>query len=172
MKQFHFRLESVLRLEQARLEAEQRKLHLLLAEGERLQAEFEGLGQERAQAGKFLEQTPGGIGTLELRVLSGFLLGLRARGITLRERLEAVSRAADEQRERVLCRERKVRLLENLRARKFAEWKQEYERELEAVAQDAWNAAHLRKRDLMQRVKKRSASSEKTEEVKLPLVAG
>jgi|GEM_PF-1300257 len=171
MKRFHFRLGSVLRLEQARLEAERRKLQRLLAEGARLQAELEGLGRERTEAGKFLEQTPGGVGTLELRVLSGFLLGLRARLVTLRERQEAVARATDEQRERVLCVERKVRLLENLRERQFAEWKQECERELEAIAQDAWNAAHLRERDFAQHVKKRSDPSEKREEVKLPLVA-
>lgn len=144
MKQFQFRLDPVLRLREARLEVERRKLQQILNEQRRLAQELEHLGQERAKAGRFLQQVPGGAGTVELRALSGFLLGLRARGTTVRERMDGVARVADGQREKVMAAEREVRLLAKMREQKLAEWRRERDRELEMVAQEAWNGAHIR----------------------------
>lgn len=147
MKKFQFRLDPVLRMREARLEAERRKLQQIMAEQQRIKQELARLGQERVEAGKFLERTEGGVGATELRALSGFLLGQRARGTLLRERTEAVAKVANEQRKRVLAAERDARLLEKMRERKLAEWKQEMDRELEAVAQDAWTSARFRERN-------------------------
>jgi flagellar FliJ protein len=148
MKQFQFRLDSVLRLREARLEMERRKLQQLAAEQQRIRQELARLGQERVQAGRFLQQAAGGVGAAELRALSGFLLGWRARGTALSDRLEVVGRVAGEQRQRVLAAERDARLLTKMRERKLEEWKREMDRELETVAQDAWTSAHYRERNL------------------------
>lgn len=144
MKQFQFRLEAVLRLRQARLEAERRKLQQIVTEQRRLSQELERLGQERANAGTFLQRVPGGAGAVELRALSGFLLGVRARGTALRERMDTAARVAAEQRKRVMAAEQELRLITKMRDRKWAEWRRELDRELEAVAQEAWNGAHIR----------------------------
>ncbi|MGH9608582.1 MAG: flagellar export protein FliJ [Bryobacteraceae bacterium] len=146
MKQFQFRLDSVLRLRETRLEAERRMLQQIVAEQRRLKQALEHLGEERANAGKFLQRAPGGAGSVELRALSGFLLGLRARGTAIRERMETAENVAVQQRKRVLAAEQAVRLLVKMRERRMAEWRQEWDRELERVAQEAWNAAHFRER--------------------------
>lgn len=148
MKQFQFRLDGVLRLREARLEAERRILQQILAEQQRLKQELEHLGEERAKAGKFLQRAPGGTGSVELRAFSGFLLGLRARGTAIRERMETAASMAAQQRKRVLAAEREMRLLARMRERKLTEWRQEWDRELERVAQEAWNSSHFRERNL------------------------
>ncbi|MGH9581583.1 MAG: flagellar export protein FliJ [Bryobacteraceae bacterium] len=148
MKQFQFRLDSVLRLREVRLEAERRILRQIVAEQQRLGLELERLGRERANAGHFLQQAPGGIGAVELRAFSGFLLGLRARGTAIHERMETAAKVAVEQQQRVLAAERDARLLAKMRERKLAEWRRELDRELETVAQEAWNSAHFRERKL------------------------
>lgn len=146
MKQFQFRLDPVLRLRETRLDSERRLLQQIVGEQQRLKQEQERLGRERAEAGKFLQRVPGGAGAVELRAFSGFLLGLRARGTAIRERMEMAAKMAAEQRQRVLAAEREVRLLTKMRERKWTEWRREWDRELETAAQEAWNAAHFRER--------------------------
>src|SRR5581483_6284657 len=65
----------------------------------------------------------------ELRALSAYLLGSEPRERAIAQRLANVSRLVGEQRQRTLEAERRVRLIEKLEERQFAEWSLEADRQ-------------------------------------------
>ena len=146
MKRFEFRLDSVLRLRQLELEAEEAKLQQFLGEQHRLSAALQSMATERHQAKAFVYNLPD-FGTAELRNMSAFLLGLDVKTNTTRKRLEEAVQAVKAQRQRVVHAERNEKLLEKLRTRKLDEWKREADRELEDIAQDSWLSANRKRKE-------------------------
>lgn len=145
MKRFEFRLDTVLRLRELQLERERAKLQQLVGEQQRLESDLEAIQRERQQAKSFVYEQ-GNLENAELRTMSAFLLGMDARTGVVRGRLEETARSVEQQRKVAIAAERKVRLLERLRERKLEVWKQETNREIERVAQEAWLAGrHLRR---------------------------
>ncbi len=142
MKRFEFRLETVLRLRERQLEAEQVKLEQLICEERRIASALDAVGTERQQAKAFLCSRTGLEG-VELRNISSFLLGMDAQAGVLRERRAGINRSIEEQRQHVIQAERNARLLTKLRDRKLQEWRQEADRELESIAQESWAAARF-----------------------------
>lgn len=145
MKRFEFRLDTVLRLRELQLERARAKLQQLVGEQQRLESDLEAIQRERQQAKSFVYEQ-GNLENAELRTMSAFLLGMDARAGVVRGRLEETARSVELQRKVAIAAERKVRLLERLRERKLEVWKQETNREIERVAQEAWLAGrHLRR---------------------------
>jgi flagellar biosynthesis chaperone FliJ len=144
MKSFQFRLASALRLREVQLQAEQSKLHELMAEEQRLQQSLEALQNERRDQ-LLLLQTAHELEATELRALSSFLVACDGRALGIRDAITRQARLIQEQRQHVLRAERNVRLLDKLRERKLQEWTLEASRQIETAAQEAWLAArHLR----------------------------
>jgi flagellar export protein FliJ len=140
VKKFSFRLDSVLRLRELQLAAEKERYQRVLSELTRLEQTLAAMAGERAEALNFVRNQPAA-GNVELRSLSAFLLGADARATNLRKSIERNRILLEEHRQRVIAAERSERLLIKLKEARLAEWRLESNRELEALAQEAWNAA-------------------------------
>jgi flagellar export protein FliJ len=145
MRKFCFRLESVLRLRSMRLTIERDKLGRALAETARLEKQIQDLAAERAAAIAFVQNEPGA-GNSELRALSAYLLGYETRLAQSQEALETARLRVVEQRQRTVAADRDERLLLKLQDQRRAEWQVAADRELEALAQESWNAVHVDRR--------------------------
>jgi flagellar export protein FliJ len=139
MAQFRFPLDSVLRWRTIELARENAKLQRLIQEKAQIDAMLNRLATER-------NTLTGSIGTLpELRGTD--LRAMAAYGLRLRQHVEKLLDArrhtdhnlAAQQR---LCTEAKlrVRLLEELRARRLTRWHYEEARQLETLAADSYLA--------------------------------
>jgi hypothetical protein len=84
----------------------------------------------------------------DLRALSAFLLGSKARETTLQHAIGSCDEDIAEQRQRTVSAERNQKLLLNLKSKQHAEWRQEFDKELESVAQEAWQSATRSRRFL------------------------
>jgi flagellar biosynthesis chaperone FliJ len=140
LKKFEFRLASVLRLRETQLEIEKNRLQQLFAERKKLENNFRSIGEERLESEKWIQQMANPTST-DLRSLSAFLLGSKAREATLREMIKGCDEDIAAQRKRTLLAERNQKLLLNLKSKQKAGWQHEFDKELEEVAQEAWQAA-------------------------------
>jgi flagellar export protein FliJ len=140
MKKFEFRLASVLRLRETRLAAEKIKLQELLAERERLQKSLDSYEKEQKEALAWVQNTQDA-NSADLRALSAFLLGSKARRTTAQQALESCALDIQEQRVRLMQAERNQKLLLKLKDKRLASWQYDADRELELIAQEAWQSA-------------------------------
>lgn len=139
MKRFRFRLESVLRWRQALEGIEEEKLRGLnarLHEVERARAEIEQV--RRRLPGEVAGRSD--VSGVELAALDAYLRRLGAIEEELRQQRVQLDKQVEAQQQAVLEARRKVRLLERLKARRFAEWEAELARETERVAADNYLA--------------------------------
>jgi uncharacterized membrane protein YccC len=141
MKKFTFRLDSVLRLYQVKLEIEKAKLSKALAEEQQilgaLSRRAEEVRQENEAIREQIELRSG-----DLRALSTYNLSAQTHTIALHESLARVRRSIRSQRESVLREERKVKLVSKLRDRQYLAWQEALSRQVEADAQEVWIAVH------------------------------
>jgi flagellar export protein FliJ len=144
VKKFEFRLASVLRLRETRLAAEKIKLQELLAERERLQKNLETYEKEQKDAVAWVQNTPDA-NSADLRALSAFLLGSKARRNTIQQAIEGCAVDIQEQRARLMQAERNQKLLLKLKDKRLAAWQYDADRELEIIAQEAWQSAARRR---------------------------
>jgi hypothetical protein len=143
MKKFEFRLNSALRVYGLKLELDKTKLSQILAEEQQILHSIakhaEDLRLQNDALRQLVELRSG-----DLRALSAYNLSAQTHNIALHESLGRVRRLIRLQRETVLRDERKVRLLSKLREKKFSEWEQIVNRQMEAEAQEIWSATHGR----------------------------
>ena len=139
MKDFQFRLAAVLRLRQQQVEAEQRKLQQLLTEQDQLKKCLELVAREREEAAQYVRehQAPG---NRDLRALASYILGSKARVVTIQTALQNLDRAVSEQKMLVMRARQKEELIVKLREKRVHEWLQEVNRQTEAEAQECWTA--------------------------------
>jgi flagellar export protein FliJ len=140
VKKFEFRLASVLRLRDSQLLIEKNKLQQLFAERARLEKNLASIAEERKESAAWIQgasDTTSG----DLRALAAFLLGSQARDSTTRGAIENANVHIVKQRQQVLLAERNQKLLLKLKDKRRAEWQQEFDKELEMVAQEAWQSA-------------------------------
>lgn len=143
MQKFRFRLERVLAWRRAESELEEHKLR-------RLSAELDQIERTRAQVA--LERTTAERGLLRESAISGADLSAHAAYLARLDRQERVLRQRRQERERLVSEQhqrltearRRLRLLEKLKVRAFAEWQAAAYRELEELAAEShlvrWNA--------------------------------
>ena len=141
MKKFDFRLESVLRLRNTQLAAEQQKMQALLAQERRLRDSLQALETQRQKATSSVHAERD-LSALDLRSLAAFVMGTQVQAISIRENIARQSQAIAEQRKHLLQAERNLQLLKKLREKRLTEWTAEMEREIELGAQEAWLATH------------------------------
>lgn len=139
MKAFHFPLEAALKWRRTRLEAEEAALARLVAERDRALAEARENLEAGARAARELIGAPQAAAS-ELWALDGYRRAVTSRARVLQERARAAERRVDAQRARLQEARRQCRLLENLKERRLAEWRQEADREVENFAADSFLA--------------------------------
>lgn len=135
MQRFHFPLEKVLHYRARLLETEQARLNEKLAQLRAVEAGIEALNSTRRSEERRLHGASA-LEAGELQSLAAFLRAAAIRLLRLEEARITAAKALEEQRERVLKARREHRLLERLRDRRLAEWKLDFERELQQTADE------------------------------------
>ena len=139
MAQFHFSLERVLRWRSLELASQGAKLELLLREQLRLQTIRADLSTEKSKLDRSLDTLPDLRGA-DLRALSAHSLSLKRQADNLVKLVAKCDRDLSEQKKSYRAAKQRVRLLEELRARKLEEWRQEKAREQETLATESFLA--------------------------------
>lgn len=137
MKRFVFRLESVLRWRRSQFELEQNRLRELAAERDRIRLRLRELDEHRRRQESEL-LVAGTLSGADLSALEAWRLRQRAEREGCERALAEAERRIGEQRERVLEARRRLRLLEKLRERRYAEWRADADREIEAMAAECY----------------------------------
>ena len=143
--QFHFSLDKVLRWRALELASEEAKLERLLREQLRLQTLRANLSAEKSK----LDASPATLPELrgaDLRAVTAYSLRLKKQAEQLAELVSKCELELLEQKKEYRAAKQRFRLLEELKARKLAEWRQQQARELETLATEsflaAWNRSH------------------------------
>ena len=139
MTTFKFRLESVLRWRQSKLEMEQFALSRLATERARWDHVLAELETSRAHADRLVLSSESVHGRdLQAMVRYKEMVG-KQKQMALNRR-EECDRKMEQQRERLLQARREFRLLEKLRQARRAEWESAVDREFEALAAESYLA--------------------------------
>lgn len=138
MKNFRFGLERVLHWRTSQVQLEQQKLQQLLQERNSVDAALAELSAARNAGRELLEPklVPGS----ELNALAAYQLHLRKQEHLLLARRADCLRRLEEQRVSFLRARRAQRLLEMLRKKQLDDWKIALNREVEALAAEAYLA--------------------------------
>ncbi len=141
MKKFSFRLSSVLRIYELKLNIEKAKLSQSLAEEQgivqTIAKRAEEVRRQNEAVREMVELRSG-----DLRALSAYNLSAQTQNLNLHENLARIRRVIRLQREAVVSEERKVKLVSKLKARNFAEWEHAANRQLEIESQEVWLAVN------------------------------
>jgi len=143
--QFHFSLDKVLRWRALELAAQEVKLEQLLREQLRLQTMRADLSAEKSKLDRSLETLPDLRGA-DLRAVSAHTYSLKRQADNLVKLVAKCERDLSEQKKVYRAAKQRYRLLEELRARKFEEWRQEQAREEETLATESFLATWNRDR--------------------------
>ena len=139
MRAFRFRLQRILEFRHTRLTEEERKLKLLQMELNAVARQIEDVRRARLQSANVLTSGSALKGE-DLRALAGFQARLRRDETALQQRHTVCVRKLRQQEEAFKVSRRDYRLLEELRKRRFAEWLQAANRELDQLASDLYLA--------------------------------
>ena len=139
MTQFHFPLEKVLRWRSLELAAEGARLEQLVREQLRLQTMRADLSAEKSKLDRSLDTLPDLRGA-DLCAVSAYSLSLKRKAESLGQLVSKCDRDLTEQKKKYRAAKQRFRLLEELRARKYEEWRQEQARELESLATESFLA--------------------------------
>ena len=139
MRAFRFRLQRIMEFRHTRLTEEERKLKFLQMELNAVAGHIEDVRRSRHQSAIAL--TSGhAIKGEDLRALAGFQAKLRRNETMLQQRYAVCVRKLRQQEEAFKAARRDYRLLEELRKRRFAEWLQATNRELDQLASELYLA--------------------------------
>jgi uncharacterized protein with NAD-binding domain and iron-sulfur cluster len=139
MRAFRFRLQRIMEFRHTRLAEEERKLKLLQMELNAVAAQIEDVRRARRQSASVLTSGEALRGE-DLRALAGFQARLRRSEMVLQQNHAVCVRKLRLQEEAFKASRRDFRLLEELRKRRFAEWLQATNRELDQLASDLYLA--------------------------------
>ncbi|MCC7498233.1 MAG: hypothetical protein IT160_11695 [Bryobacterales bacterium] len=145
MQRFRFRLQRVLDLWEKQADAEQLRLQSLHAERAALEEQQQQLGRQRRDAEQQVVQCPS-VTAAELMSLESF------RRFAAQQRRQIAARQAqcavliERQLAVVMEARRRTRLLEKFRENQQAEWKREFDRELEQLAAESYLSGVIRRR--------------------------
>jgi hypothetical protein len=146
MARFYFPLDKVLRWRLGQLAAEEAKQKRLLQEQVQLQTLGAELGVEKSRLSSSLATLPDLRGE-DLRAMTAYSLRLKRLAESIAEQIARCERNLAVQRKKYRDAQQRCRLLEELKARKVAEWRYEQSRQLETIASESylanWNRDRL-----------------------------
>ena len=133
MKTFQFRLDRVLDWRRTELEMEETRLQRLHSALAAIDRERAGLESARDQAVRSL-MTRASVDGSELQLLSNYRAAVQSQCARLEQKRREREQETATQQQKLLAARRRLRLLENLKDRRLAEWKYETERQMAADA--------------------------------------
>jgi flagellar export protein FliJ len=139
MTVFRFSLERVLSWRAKQLEVEEARYRQCLAQVAALdhaRAEMEAAGIQAELQVRGWSPLTGN----DLRALAGFRTRIREKEAEIAKKRSESAQAAEAQRKIMLVAQRRCRLLERLKEKRLAEWQAAADRELEALANEAFLA--------------------------------
>jgi flagellar export protein FliJ len=136
MKNFRFRLDRVLDWRRTQMEMEETRLKQMHAALAALDQEKAALESARDHAGQVVLGSHRVDGA-ELQLLSSYKAAVKLQCARLDEKKRTGEQATASQQQKLLEARRRLRLLENLKDRRLAEWKYETERQMAADAPPA-----------------------------------
>jgi len=139
MKAFRFPLDRALHLRRLQLELEQAKLQQLARDRDQLDLRATAIRSDAARTRAASTSQPQ-ISSIELAALPGYQTGVRNRLSKLDGQKRDILKRIEDQRRVTLEAERKVKLLEQLREKRYADWSALMNREQEAFAAEAYLA--------------------------------
>jgi len=146
MARFHFPLEKVLRWRLVQLAAEEAKQRKLLQEQVKLQTLGAELGVEKSKLCSLPATLPDLRGE-DLRAMAAYSVRLKRLAESVAEQTARCERNLAVQGKKYRDAKQRCRLLEELKARKTEEWRQEQSRQLEILASESyianWNRDRL-----------------------------
>jgi len=137
MAQFRFPLDKVLRWRAIELTREESKLQVLIEEKARLEAMLARVAHERSALTGSVSSLPALRGD-DLRALAAYGLRLRRHFEKLNEARGRAQRNLAAQQKKYAEAKTRVRLLEELKSRRFERWRYEEGRELESLATESY----------------------------------
>ncbi len=143
MKSFAFSLERVLEWRGTQMRMEEARLQQLQQAVTQLDQRRRHIEEERVSGQRAVCRAAESSGA-ELGALAGYQIHSRMQLAKLAaNRVECVQ-AVDAQRQRFTEARRQLKLLENLKQRRKAEWKDQFDKELEELASEAFLASWAR----------------------------
>jgi flagellar export protein FliJ len=139
MARFQFPLERVLRWRSVELSAEESKLEQLVREHTRLQERAAEMSAEKSRIENSPESLPGLCG-VDLKGMASYRLRLMGMAEDLKKSMLQCERELLAQRKKCQIAQQRVRLLEELKSRRFSEWEDEQDSQLEALASESYLA--------------------------------
>lgn len=144
MKTFEFSLERVREWRDERVQLEESRLEHLYGELRGIEARRSELEASRTTADRGLLQAAS-VTAEQLRSLDEFRRYVRAQRLLLVAETADCERRIEEQRLKVIEVRRQFRLLDRLKAKKFALWQADFNRDIENHATEAYLAKWKRK---------------------------
>jgi hypothetical protein len=141
MKAFSFRLEQILRWREMQLGLQRARVAAAGGKVSQTQSSLDAQKRDAAASAEQIRREPTGVTlTSYARNIEISLAGIREE----EERLVAAQRALGVEMDRLLERNRKLRLLEDLKEAERREWRMDHERELAAFVDEAFLGRVLR----------------------------
>ncbi len=139
MAQFHFSLEKILRWRAVELTREEAKLQRLIQEKGRVEAMLARIKNERSSIPASVSVLPGLQGS-DLRAAAAYSLRLRQEIEKLIETRARLQDSLAAQQKKFAAAKLRLKLLEELKARRLERWQYEEARELETLAAESYLA--------------------------------
>lgn len=139
MAQFHFSLEKILRWRAVELAREEAKLQRLIQEKGRVEAMLARIQNERSSLPASVSVLPGLQGS-DLRAAAAYSLRLRQEIEKLIETRARLQDSLAAQQKKFAAAKLRLKLLEELKARRLERWQYEEARELETLAAESYLA--------------------------------
>jgi flagellar export protein FliJ len=139
MAQFRFSLEKILRWRAVELTREEVKLQRLIQEKARVEMMLARVASERSGLSASLTALPGLQGS-DLRASAAYDLRLRQEVQKLTDALARVQNSLEAQQKIFAAAKLRLRLLEELKARRLERWEYEAARQLETLASESYLA--------------------------------
>ena len=139
MAQFHFSLEKILRWRAVELTREEAKLQRLIQEKGRVEAMLARIQNERSSLPASVSVLPGLQGS-DLRAAAAYSLRLRQEIEKLIETRARLQDSLAAQQKKFAAAKLRLKLLEELKARRLERWQYEEARELETLAAESYLA--------------------------------
>ena len=133
-------------MKEIRAEAERSRLQDLFGQRQKLEKLLAAVDEDRREATGFVQEADQPAAA-DLRALSSFMVGINSRARMIAEAAMKIERQISDQKIRLCKAEQDERCLNKLRARRYAEWKRQAEREIDATAQELWRCSHTTSRE-------------------------
>ncbi len=133
MKAFHFPLDSALHWRRTQFELEQSRAQTIVGGIARIDELRTDLRNERSSAEREILRSDT-VEARELAAIAAFQLGVKRREAVMSERRLGMERDLAAQRVKSIEAQRNVKIIENLRRKRLAEWSSDVSREQERFA--------------------------------------